>query len=104
MNFAKTKTLNAIVNYMGNRDGLISLAAHIVFYQDNIDAKEMFKKLDTEMKDFLPENVCIAGYKQHSTRFLVSPTTAKKDRNYYAADLKGYIKPTESGYVEVNFE
>ena len=98
-----TNVKYAMVNCMGRKDGIYVLAAHLVLHDTDKDAENIIKILDKKIIDFLPAGVSIAGYKVHSCGFRVSPTTAKKDRNYYAQQLSGYVKPTETGLAKVDF-
>ena len=55
------------------------------------------------MMAFLPANIEIAGYKFHKSTFRSSPTPAKKDRNGYAKDLSGYVKPIGENLIDIYF-
>lgn len=93
----------AMVNCMKKKDDMYLLAAHLVLYDANKNSEDIIRRLDKIMSAFLPAGVYIAGYKVHQGAFRVSPTTAKKDRNFYAQQLDGYVKPTQNGFVDVNF-
>lgn len=92
----------AMVNVMETEDGE-KLAAHLVLADENNERTAVLKRLDERMSAFLPAGIEIAGYKFHQFTFCSSPTTAKKDRNKYAKERTGYVKPTENDTVEVSF-
>lgn len=90
----------AIVNQMDKHDDQIRLAAHIILMDDTANNTEIaiiLKRLQETMEIYLPQWIDIAGYKIHHTTFKSSPTTAKKDRLYYAAQKDGYIRINKDG-------
>lgn len=93
----------AMVNVMKSC-GSEKLAAHLVLADESLDRLEVLQRLEARMAAFLPAGVEIAGYKFHEGAFRSSPTTAKKDRNGYAKELTGYVKPAAAGLDEVAFE
>lgn len=96
---------DAFVNAMPLENGESSLVAHIVF-KDTFtgDRNAKYLELDAILKDFLPENVSIDGYKEHYITFKCSPTTAKKDRKELMKELDGYVRPTDDGVYALSYD
>lgn len=96
---------DAFVNAMPLENGESSLVAHIVF-KDTFTGDRITKylELDTILKDFLPKNVSIDGYKEHYITFKCSPTTVKKDRKGLMKELDGCIKPTNDGVYSLSYD
>lgn len=85
----------SIVNPHPLDDGTIALVAHIVYYPNfKGDKKQVIRRLDFMMNDYLPSGITIAGYKEHDITFAASPTTAKKDRNNLMNQLEELVKPS----------
>lgn len=96
---------DSFVNAMELEDNSISLVAHIVFNPDFIgNREEKYKEIDNMLKEFLPENVVIDGYKEHLITFKCSPTTIKKDRKGLMKELDGYIKVLDDNIYSLSFE
>lgn len=96
---------DSFVNAMELEDSSISLVAHIVFNPDFIgNREEKYKEIDNMLKEFLPENVVIDGYKEHLITFKCSPTTIKKDRKGLMKELDGYIKVLDDNIYSLSFE
>lgn len=96
---------DAFVNAMQLENGEISLVAHIVFNPEFIgNREEKYKEIDDLLKEFLPYNLIIDGYKEHLITFKSSPTTGKKDRKGLMKELDGYIKVFDNGTYTLCFE
>ena len=93
----------AMVNEMDTKNEKIRLAAHIVLQTDTDNDAIIIpavKKLQDTAKEYLPSWAEIAGYKIHFSTFKSSPTTAKKDRLYYAEQKDGYFRINQNGIKE----
>jgi long-chain acyl-CoA synthetase len=96
---------DVFVNAMPLADGTLSLVAHIIFNKDFIgDKKEKYVQFDLMLKELLPEEITIDGYKEHFVTFKCSPTTVKKDRKGLMKELDGYIKIIDGKEYNLNFE
>ncbi|MDD4706162.1 MAG: class I adenylate-forming enzyme family protein [Bacilli bacterium] len=85
-----------IVNAYPLKDGTNALLAHIIFMPNfNCDKMAVIRRIDSN----LPNDINIAGYKEHQITFNSSKTTAKKDRNSLMLDLDGYLKPDNNGFL-----
>ena len=86
------------VNAYPLKDGTYSLVAHVVFENSlNCNKEDIYRRLDSMLSNFLPDNLWISGYMDHKTTFSASPTTAKKDRNDLMKTFLGYLKPSVNG-------
>ena len=82
------------VNAYPSRVGNDILVAHVVF-RDRFQGEktQVYKRVDSVLRNSLHEDLPIAGYLDHELTFSSSPTTAKKDRKALMKILDGYIKP-----------
>lgn len=99
-----TAVKNALVCELEVKTGPAPLVAHIVLEDDVREPQEqILSRLERRMKEFLPEGVCMDGYRLEHGQ-LKSVLVGKTDRHYYATLLSGYRLPREGGIKEVAFE
>ncbi len=82
-----------------------TLVAHIAWNEDiSEDAKApLLAKLNTDLEEFLPNDVSIVGYSFHDVMLPYSPTTLKKDKNKLSKKTTGYVQVVEGELVNINF-
>ena len=56
------------------------------------------------MKEYLPEELSIAGYAVHKDMLPYSPTTLKKDKNKMARQTEGFIQERDGRIVGVEMK
>ena len=84
-------------------DGKTIPVAHIALKDDcNIDTEQLIKEIHTECVKCLDEDQIPCGYKIQKE--LPIKNSGKLDIELLKQDKSGYVKPAETGLVEVNFE
>lgn len=97
--------LDVFVNAMPLEDNKVSLVCHVIFKEDkNVNRIEKYIEFDSLVKNILPCDIIIDGYKEHYVTFKCSPTTAKKDRKGLMKELDGYIKVIDDKIYNLSFD
>ena len=96
---------DAIVLPMKTNEETVSLVAHIV-WNDNptLDKqKQHIEKLNSSMKEYLPETISMVAYSVHDVMLPYSPTTLKKDKNRLSKQTDGYVQVIDGEMKDVEF-
>ena len=76
---------------LGNGEN--ALLAHVIFEKNFYgDKNAELELIDNYLESAFEGQVKIAGYKEHEKAFVISPTTAKVDRNVMYKDRENYTK------------
>ena len=88
-----TNVLDAIVFSIPLADGSNSLLAHIIFEPNFYgDKSKELELIDAYLNVAFDGEVVIDGFKEHDKAFVISPTTAKVDRNSMYHDRTQFTK------------
>lgn len=80
------------------------LVAHLILQEGREFGYELLKRLDDDLKAWLPQGVEVLGYKQQAGSFKMS-FVCKTDSTAYGAETDGYMKPLADGSLKpVSFQ
>lgn len=96
----------AMVNDMNHKEGgKPQLAAHLALNPGcTTPQDELLRRLDADMKDWLPDGLEIAGYMIHKEGTFRTSPVMKTDKNFYKKMTSGYVKPQGDKLVNIDFE
>lgn len=77
------------------------IVAHLILEEGEQMDYQLLKRLDDDMKSFLPEGVTVSGYKQQTGYFRIS-FVGKTDSTSYSAEHDGYVKAVDGRVVELS--
>lgn len=96
---------DVIVFAYKQKDNSYSFVAHIILEENcKCDIKSKLLEIDEKIKNTYNDIIKIDGYKIHNTSFVISPTTAKVDRNTMYNDRSNFIKYIDDKEYRISFD